>query len=70
MIEMNPVESSNIQAVGYDQDKEVLVIDFNSGTTYEYKNVPFDIFQGLMDADSVGSYFHKNVRTTYEYSKI
>ena len=70
MLEMQYVESSNIQAVGYDEDKEILVLDFNSGTTYQYENVPVGVYQGLMDAESIGKYFHKNIRSVYEYSKI
>ncbi len=67
---MQPVESSNLAAAGYDQDKEVLYIEFKNGNVYEYSNVPFDVYTGLMDADSLGSYFHRHIRTAYDYRKL
>ena len=70
MVQMQQVESSNIAAVGYDQDAEVLYIEFNNGTTYSYDMVPFYVYEELMDADSKGQYFHKYIRTVYEYHKI
>ncbi len=70
MIQMQPVESSNILEVGYDQDGEVLYITFKSGDTYTYDIVPFDVYQSLMDAESIGSYFHKNIRTNYGFTKV
>jgi hypothetical protein len=70
MVELQPVESSNIAAVGYDEDAEVLYIEFKSGTTYTYEDVPYYIYEELLGAESIGSYFHKNIRTTYEYNKV
>lgn len=70
MINLQSVESSNIAAVGYDQDAEVLYIEFKNGTTYTYDMVPFAVYQSLMDADSIGSFFHLNIRTVYEYTKV
>jgi hypothetical protein len=67
---MQPVESSNLAAVGYNQDNEQLFIEFKNGNVYVYDNVPFPVYTDLMDADSLGSYFHKYIRTSYEYRKL
>ena len=69
-IPLMPVESSNIEAVGYDQEEQELIIEFKSGRTYIYFDVPFDVYTGLMDAESKGKYFHKNIRNIYEYQEL
>jgi len=70
MIEMQPVESSNLAAVGYDEPAEVLYIEFKSGSTYTYENVPYYVYEELLSADSKGQYFHKYIRSEYEFHKV
>jgi len=65
------VESSNIASIGYNSQTNSLFITFVSGKEYEYYDVPFEVYEGLRDADSVGSYFWKNVRNaSYGYSAL
>lgn len=66
---MIPVESSNLVAVGYDNSSRTLVIRFHSGT-YEYSNVPNSVYQGLMSAYSKGEYHHRYIKNVYPYRKI
>lgn len=63
------VDSSQIASVGYDQDTEELEIEFHNGSLYVYKNVPFNEFQSLMDAESVGKYFSSNIKNKYQWSR-
>jgi hypothetical protein len=51
------VESSMIHAVGYDKDKRILEIVFNTGRTYQYADVPPEEYEGLLKAESKGRYF-------------
>jgi hypothetical protein len=46
------VQSSNIAMIGYEPETETLEIDFLNGSTYQYKNVPQVIYDGLMTAPS------------------
>lgn len=64
------VDSSNLASVGYDEENEILEIEFNHGGVYQYFDVPKDEHEALMNADSLGSYFFYNIRDAYEYSKI
>ena len=64
------VESSNLASVGYDAKNQILEIEFNHGGVYQYFDVPQDVYDELMDADSHGKYFAANIRNDYEYSKI
>ncbi|WP_076635666.1 KTSC domain-containing protein [Lactiplantibacillus plantarum] len=53
-----PVVSRDLSAVGYDQNTQQLEIVFNSGGVYLYSGVTSDEYQGLMNASSKGRYFH------------
>jgi len=65
------VTSTNINTVGYDIDSQVLEVEFLKGGTYQYFNVPQNIFDELMASDSKGKYFDLNIKKAgYSYSKI
>ncbi len=65
---MVPVQSSNLNRVGYDGG--VLVIEFKSGGVYEYDDVLRDVFDALMAAPSHGKYFHRHIRNIYAFKRI
>jgi hypothetical protein len=67
-IKMLPVQSSNIRAVGWDND--VLLVTFHSGSTYKYDDVPEEIYRALLSAPSKGKYFCKNIRMAYDYEQV
>lgn len=70
-MEMVPVDSSNIEAVGYDPDSATLTIQFiKGGSVYEYYDVPQYEYDGLMAADSKGSYANANIYKNYRQQKI
>ena len=70
-MELQPVSSSNLKAVGYDSESKTLQIEFLSGGLYEYYNVPESIYNGLMSASSHGSYFDKYIKKGgYNYKKL
>lgn len=67
---MQPVSSSNLAAVGYDPETQTLAIEFKSGGTYEYYDVPQQVFDGLLSAGSLGQYFQSNIRGFYRYARL
>lgn len=69
-VRLAPVESSNLAAVGYDKDKEELLIAFLDGSVYRFYDVPVSEFSALMSAPSHGEYFYWNIRTSYNYERI
>jgi len=69
-MKMAPVSSSNLASVGYDSTTRILRVEFRSGAVYEYSEVPEAEYQGLMGANSKGSYFHQNIKDRYSYTKI
>jgi KTSC domain len=70
MPEMQSVNSSNIAAVGYDVDTQVVYVQFLSGSVYIYKGVQEHEFENLRTAASVGSYLNRNFKNVYPYEKV
>jgi ATP-dependent DNA helicase RecG len=64
-----PVESSNIASVGYDIENKILEIEFNHGAVYQYFDVPKEVYENLINATAIGSYYFHNIKSNYEYSK-
>lgn len=64
---LDTVESDVIHAVGYDAHLNILEIIFNSGSIYQYRGVPREVYDQLMAADSKGNYLNDNIRGEFEY---
>lgn len=65
-----PVNSSALVSVGYDRDGLVLETELTSGAIYQYFDVPESVFLELMNADSLGKYYNKNIRNNYRYTQL
>lgn len=65
-----PLRSSNLASVGYDPHHHVLEVEFRNGSLYQYFGVPPARFEGLMEADSKGSYHARNIKQSYRYTRI
>lgn len=70
MVNMTYVDSSNVQAIGYDNNAQELHVQFNSGATYVYHGVPPEIYDELMAAASKGSFLNRAVKAVYQCSKV
>jgi KTSC domain len=62
-----PVQSTNIAAVGYDAG--TLVVQFRDQSIYHYEDLPEQVYQGLLGAESKGRYLHRDVRGRYCYQR-
>jgi hypothetical protein len=72
-MERETVRSSNIRAIGYNEEDEILEIQFNKGGIYQYTGVPKELFKMLMDSGSKGKFFHKHIRpkqNLFKYKKV
>lgn len=69
-MEMQFVDSSSIERIGYDPNSSTLRIEFKSNRTYDYFNVPEIVFNELKSASSVGGYHAKNIKNSYSYASI
>jgi hypothetical protein len=68
-ISMIPVESSMVDSVGYDEERRLLQVVFTSGRVYCYEDVPPEVFQGLLAAESKGQYMRACIIDVYPYRR-
>jgi hypothetical protein len=67
-IKMLEVKSSNVKKIGW--EKEVLRIQFNNDSMYEYYKVPKEVYENLLTAQSKGSFVSRNIARNFEYKRI
>ncbi len=78
VITMDSVESSQIAAIGHDGASNTLSVQFTSktggaGSIYHYANFDAEAFAAFKNAESIGSYFYKNIKPhaeKYPYVKV
>lgn len=63
--DMEWVDSSNIEQIGYDENDRELWVRFKSGDTYVYSEVPPATYDDIMRADSKGSYLNREIKPNY-----
>ena len=52
------VVSSNLVSIGYDAPTRTLAVEFKGGAVYHYGDVPVELFDALMGAESKGRLLH------------
>ena len=63
-------ESSNISRFSFDENNMVLTVEFKSGGTYQYFDVPEGIFEQMRSAESKGRFLAQNIKGTYRYARL
>ena len=63
------VPSSNLSSVGYDERTETLEVQFQNGSVFQYHGVSAETHAQLVNAKSVGSFFHSNIKNAFGHSK-
>jgi hypothetical protein len=63
------VASSNIAAVSYDDETNMLGVQFLDGSIWTYANVPSWHFDNLLSAVSVGRYFRAWIMGKFDGEK-
>lgn len=70
LVPRHPVTSSQIKSVGYHYAMCMMVIEFTNGSVYTYDDVPYDIYETLIEAKSPGTYFYKRIRDEFNTTKV
>lgn len=65
-MQMIPVSSSAMNAIGYDPQTRMMKIQFEQNETYDFCGVPQHIFDGLRNARSKGTYYNDHIRDRYQ----
>jgi hypothetical protein len=69
-MQRTPVVSSNIASVGYELSTQTLEVEFQGGSVWRYANVPAEVANNLMEAESVGKFFNANVKGKYTSTQL
>lgn len=66
------VQSSTIAEIDREvvNEKLFLKVIFTNGREYLYEEVPADVYEKFLMADSKGKYLHENIIGKYNYSRI
>jgi hypothetical protein len=65
------VQSSALEQISYDAAAHTLCATFRaSGRTYIYQDVPQELYDGLIFADSLGGYFNAHIRDCFPYREL
>ena len=67
--ELIPVESTAVEAVGYDAAERELYVRFRgtSDGVYVYADVSLQEYQDLLEADSIGGYVNREIKPRHAY---
>ncbi len=67
MPEMHYVDSSNVEAIGYDSEARELHVYFVKSGNYVYLDVEEWVFNEFLQAGSKGQYLNQNIKGVYNY---
>jgi hypothetical protein len=68
---MTCLQSAALAAVSYDEPRHALSATFrDSGRTYIYEDVPQELFDALLFADSAGAYFNAHIRDHFAFHEV
>ena len=62
-------QSSNVARFSYEVATQILTVEFNGGSRYDYYDVPDHIFEGMKNADSIGKYLNSEIKGHYRYAR-
>jgi len=69
-LQLKPVASSNIAAIGYNKLTSVLRVKFLTGGVYDYSGVPPVVAEEFQEASSKGTYLSRFIRPRYAVRKL
>lgn len=63
-------ESSTIDEIEYDSEKNELFVTFKNGKKYKYSEVNDKVFRDFIEADSQGKFFTTNIKNSFKYQLV
>jgi len=59
-----------MRSVGDEGKSQVVEIEFQSGTIYQYLDGPTAVYEELLGAESKGQYFNSEIRDSYACVRV
>ena len=63
-------ESSNIESMEFDFQKNVLKVEFKSGVSYLYSSIPHNVAYNFKHAQSKGQFFALKIKNCYPVKRL
>jgi hypothetical protein len=70
MLLREPVASSVIAAIGYDEERQILEVEFSSGAVCRYRGVSEEVYDAFLAARSKGGYFNRHIKDAYPWEQV
>ena len=65
---MTYMQSAALKSVSYDEERHALAATFrDSGRTSVYEDVPQELYDALLFADSIGAFFNAHIRDNFAF---
>lgn len=62
-------ESSTIVRVNYDDESQIMIVEFKSSGQYHYFDVPLHVFEAMQNSSSRGQFLSQEIKNRYRYSR-
>jgi hypothetical protein len=69
-MERKRVNASTIRSVGYDEGKQLLEIEFTSGSILQYRGVSPEVHRRFMNSPSPGSFYEDQIDESFPSQRI
>jgi len=69
-MERKRINASTIRSVGYDAAKQILEIEFPSGSIDQYSDVSAEVHRRFMRAPSPGSFFQDQIDENFPSRRV
>jgi hypothetical protein len=69
-VEWKAVDSSLFSAAAYRPDARQLYLRFRDGKIYRYFDVPVQVYEAFLAAESKGRYFSGHIRNAFRYEQV
>ncbi len=67
-MERQPVTSSHIISIGYDETTQTLEVEFTNEKTFQYFNVPKTVYDNFINSESKGRFFRLSIKSNFEFA--
>jgi hypothetical protein len=69
-MEREIVDSSLIKSIGYDEEIQVLQVEFKEGHIRDYKKVPPEFYKEFLTAASKGKFYLNHIRKKFDFNQL
>ncbi|MEO7623882.1 MAG: KTSC domain-containing protein [Gallionella sp.] len=69
-MEMNKINSGKLRAIGYDARTRVLQVQFDDGSTLQYREVGEETWRSLSSSGAAWSYYRDNIEEEFAAKRV